>query len=142
MHDIRVGRRLTIPISELSFSYDRSPGPGGQNVNKLNTRVELRFDVRNSSSITELQRARIVERLGRMVSKEGIMRVRSSRFRTQFRNKQDCVDKFAARLAEALKPSQPQRRPTRPSRAELARRRQAKKRTSEKKRLRKRPNSE
>ena len=142
MDHIRINARLEIPVSELSFSFDRSPGPGGQNVNKLNTRVELCFNVRNSGSITEPQRVRIVEALGRRLSSEGLLRIRSSRYRTQLRNKQDCIDKLAAKLAEALKPPPAKRRETRPSRAELTRQREAKRRNSAKKRLRKRPDLE
>ena len=140
MDDIAITSRLTIPASEFRFSFDRSPGPGGQNVNKLNTRVELCFDVRNSRSLTEPQRARIVERLGRRLSNDGLLRIRSSRHRTQLRNKQDCIQKLAAKLAEVLKPPPAKRRPTQPSRAELTRRREAKRQNSAKKQLRKRPN--
>ena len=139
MDEIAITSRLAIPVSELRFSFDRSPGPGGQNVNKLNTRVELCFDVRNSRSLTEPQRARIVEGLGRRLSNEGLLRIRSSRHRTQPRNKQDCLEKLAAKLAEVLKPPPAKRRPTRPSRAELTRRREAKRQNSVKKKLRKRP---
>lgn len=139
MDDIAITSKLTIPLSELGFSFDRSPGPGGQNVNKLNTRVEVCFDVRNSRSITELQRARIVEGLGRRLSNDGLLRIRSSRHRTQLRNKQDCLEKLAAKLAEVLQPPPAKRKRTRPSRTEMTRRREAKRQKSATKRLRKRP---
>ena len=138
MDSIKVGS-LTINSSELRFSFDRSPGPGGQNVNKLNTRVEMRFDVLNSKSVPESARARIVEGLGRRVSKDGILIIRSSRYRSQLRNKQECIDKFAAKLGEIFKPPLAKRRVTRPSGAEMGRRRQANRRNSKKKKLRKRP---
>lgn len=138
MDDIQVGS-LTINSSELRFSFDRSPGPGGQNVNKLNTRVEMRFDVRNSRSIPESARARIVEGLGRRVSKDGILIIRSSRYRSQLRNRQECIDKLAAKLGAIFKPPLATRRATRPSGAEMARRRKANRRNSAKKKLRKRP---
>jgi len=134
-----ITRSLKIPLSELSFSFGRSPGPGGQNVNKLNTRAELRFDLKSSSSLSEDQRQRLMASLGSRLTRSGMLIVRSSRFRTQGRNKEDCLSKFAALLAEHLKPPPPKRRPTRPSRGAVARRLESKRRQAQKKALRRRP---
>jgi len=132
---------IRIPLSELRFSFARSPGPGGQHVNKVNTRVELRFDLAASSLPVEL-RQRALARLGARLNRAGQLVVASSRHRSQGRNRQDCVERFRALLAEALRPPGPRRRRTRPGRAAIARRREAKKHHSRKKSLRRRPDPE
>jgi len=132
---------LEIPSSELRFSFDRSPGPGGQNVNKLNTRAELRFDLRTSPSLSDDQRQRLTAGLASRLTREGVLIVRSSRFRTQNRNREDCLEKFTALLNHHLRPPPPKRRPRRPSRAAAARRMDTKKRQSQKKALRRRPSA-
>lgn len=133
---------LRIPLSELRFSFARSPGPGGQHVNKVNTRVEVRFDLAASPSLPEQLRRRALARLGGRLNRAGQLVVASSRHRSQSRNRQDCVERFRALLAEALRPPAPRRRRTRPGRAAIARRREAKKHQSRKKSLRKRPDPE
>ena len=133
---------LCIPLSELRFSFARSPGPGGQHVNKVNTRVEVRFDLAASPSLPEQLRRRALARLGGRLNRAGQLVVASSRHRSQSRNRQDCVERFRALLAEALRPPAPRRRRTRPGRAAIARRREAKKHHSRKKSLRKRPDPE
>lgn len=139
METLTINDSLEIPLSELRFSFDRSPGPGGQNVNKLNTRAELRFDLQTSSSLSDDQRQRLVAGLTSRLTQEGVLIVRSSRFRTQNRNREDCLEKFAALLAHHLRPPPPKRRLRRPSRAAAARRVDHKKRQSKKKALRRRP---
>ena len=136
---LRVTGRLQIPLSELRFSFDRSPGPGGQNVNKVNTRAELRFDVGASPSLSEGQRRHLRERLATRLVGGQVLVVRSSRYRSQGRNRQDCLDKLAALLAAALRPPPPKRRPTRPGRAAVARRLDQKRRQAGKKQNRRRP---
>ena len=136
---IDIGPHLSIPLSELRFSFDRSPGPGGQNVNKVNTRVELRFDVGASLTLTHSMRARISKGLAGRLNGEGELILRSSRFRSQSRNKTDCLEKFAALLAHALRPPPPRRRPSRPTFSSVARRLHRKKAHSQKKNLRTRP---
>jgi ribosome-associated protein len=136
---VRVNGNLQIPLSELRFSFDRSPGPGGQNVNKVNTRAEVRFDVDGSPSLSEGQRGLLRERLASRLVGDGTLIVRSSRHRSQGRNRQDCLDKLAGLLAEALRPPPPKRRPTRPGRAAVARRLDQKRRQAGKKQTRRRP---
>jgi ribosome-associated protein len=126
---VRVTASLTIPLSELQFRFSPSGGPGGQHANKVNTRVELRFDVAGSPSLGPRQRARLLDRLGPEV------RVVADDERSQIRNRQLAVQRFRQRMADALHVEKA-RRPTRPSRGEKERRLAAKRRLSERKRNR------
>ena len=99
---VRISEQLDIPDNELSFATSRSSGPGGQNVNKVSTRVTLLWDVAASSSISEEQRALVRERLAGRINKEGVLRVSSQRHRTQLANREAAVRKFAGLLAYAL----------------------------------------
>lgn len=139
MSVVFINTQLSIPLSELHFSFDRSPGPGGQNVNKLNTRAEVRFNLTTSVTLSSEQQQRLLQALSGRLTQEGLLLVRSSRYRTQLRNKEDCIDKFAALLAYHLRPPAPKRKSTRPGRAAKARRRVAKTQHSHKKNLRRRP---
>jgi ribosome-associated protein len=129
-------------LAELRFKFNRSSGPGGQNVNKLNTRAELQYNFAQSAVLSALQRQRIAEKLSARLNSEGLLIVHSERFRTQGRNREDCLDKLSALLAEAIKPPPPKRRKTKPGRAARARRLDGKKRHSEKKKSRRRPLSD
>ena len=139
MATLYVAPALEIPLSELRFKFSRSSGPGGQNVNKLNTRAELYFDFAHSGVLSQMQRQRIAEKLSARLSGRGELVVNSERFRTQGRNREDCLDKLAALLAEAIKPPPPKRKKTRPGRAAQARRLEGKKRHADKKKSRRRP---
>jgi ribosome-associated protein len=116
----------------LQFKFTPSGGPGGQHANKVNTRVELRFDVAGSSALGPRQRSRLLDRLGPEV------RVVADDERSQARNRQVAVDRFRQRMAAALHVDKP-RRPTKPSRGAKERRLEAKRHLSERKRNR-RPN--
>ena len=107
---------LAIPTVELRFRFSRSSGPGGQHVNRSETRVELLFDVARSPSLSDEQRARIAHRLAGYVDGEGIMHVVSSATRSQLENRADATARFQALLAAALRPRK-RRTPTRPSAA-------------------------
>lgn len=126
---VRVSPTLTIPRSELRYRFTPSGGPGGQHANKVSTRVELRFDVAGSPSLGPRQRARLLDRLGPEV------RVVADGERSQSRNRQVATERFAERVAGALRSAKP-RRPTRPSRAASERRLEQKRRVSERKRAR------
>ena len=102
---------VEIPEHELFFKTSRSGGPGGQNVNKVNTRITLLFDVANSPSLTASQRRLILAKLATRIDKNGVLRVVSQKFRTQKANRNAAVDKFRVLLAEALTPK-PVRRKT------------------------------
>lgn len=142
MNFVQISERLRIPMAELQFSFDRSSGPGGQHVNKVSTRVELRFEPASSSALTEDQRRRLCGSLHSRLTRGGSLVVRSSRYRSQARNRRDCLEKFALLLSEALRPPSPPRRRTRPNRAAVARRLHSKKLQSLKKSRRGRPGLE
>jgi ribosome-associated protein len=124
---IQITDELAIPDEELSFQTSRSGGPGGQNVNKLETRVTLRFDLAGSPSLTEEQRERLRERLATRITKAGELRVTSQKHRTQAANRDASVERFAELMKEALAEEAP-RRPTRMPKAAKRRRLQAKRR--------------
>lgn len=112
---------LAVPDAELAFAASRSGGPGGQNVNKVATKVTLTFDVASSPSLTDAQRSRILVRLVTRISKDGVLHVVSQRHRTQGANRTAALERFVELLREALAEEVP-RVPTRPSRAARQRR--------------------
>ena len=118
---------LKIPESELDFRFTRSSGPGGQNVNKVATRVELMFDVARSPSLEERQRARLRRILAGAIDTTGVLHLASQESRSQWKNRVDVVEKFIRMLTRALAPQQRRipTRPTRTSRKVRARRKQA-----------------
>ncbi len=126
---VRVSPSLAIPLAELHLRFSPSGGPGGQHANKVNTRVELRFDILGSPSLGPRQRARLLDRLGPE------LRLVVDDERSQLRNRQLAVDRFRQRMADALHVEKA-RRPTRPSRGATERRLAAKRHVSERKRNR------
>ncbi len=100
---IIINDRLAIPAGELEFRFSRSSGPGGQHVQRSDTRVELLFNVADSTSLSAEQRARIMARLGNHIDGEGVLRVVSSTTRSQLENREDAVKRFQALLAGALR---------------------------------------
>ena len=107
---IRINPDLSIPESEISFSFSRSSGPGGQNVNKLNTRATLWFDVAGSPSLNDGQREMILEKLPTRISREGILRVVSQKHRTQKMNRDAATERFAELLRDSLILKRPRRK--------------------------------
>lgn len=132
--------QVAIPLGELSFRYARSSGPGGQHVQRSETKVELLFDLANSPSLAEEQRALALLRLAGRVDGDGVLHLVSQAGRSQSDNRADVIERFRRLLASALRPARP-RRPTRPSRAERRRRLEAKRRRSETKQTRRPPAS-
>jgi len=132
---ILIAADLSIPDDEVAFVTSRSGGPGGQNVNKLETRVALRFDLAGSAALSEEQKARLRERIATRITKDGVLQVTSQRHRTQAANREAAVERFAELLRENLR-EEPPRKQTRPSRAAKARRLEAKRRQSNRKRER------
>lgn len=128
---------LAIPLAELDFRFSRSSGPGGQHVQRSDTRVELLFDVANSPSLTDDQRARIRARLAGYIDGEGVLRLVSSVTRSQLDNRADVTARFRAMLAAALHVRK-RRVPTRPSTAARERRITAKRERSQVKQTRRR----
>lgn len=126
MIDILPG--IAIPESELRFVASRASGPGGQNVNKVSSRITLLFDVAASPSLDDVQKAKIAERLATRISRDGVLQVSSQRHREQGMNRAAALERFAELLRDALTDA-PRRRKTRVPRA-------AKKRRVEEKRKR------
>jgi len=110
-----------IPEDELEFRFFRTGGPGGQNVNKVATALQMRFDVKNSPSLTEPVKARLMKLAGSRLTLDGIIQITAVRFRTQERNKADAIARLDEMVAEAsIRPVY--RVPTRPTRASKERR--------------------
>lgn len=135
---VRIHSKLSIPRSELSFRASRSGGPGGQHANTSDTRVELFFDLESSPSLGPRQRARLREKLASRLDQRGVLRLVSSRHRSQSANREEVVERFAELLRESLK-RPPDRKATRPTRASRERRREEKGRRSQRKRERRKP---
>jgi len=129
---------LAVPLTELRYEFSRSGGPGGQNVNKVNTKVGLRWNVEASEGLTELQKQRFLRRFGNRVNREGDLLVVSQEHRTQGRNRDECLEKLRAMLEEISRPPKTRKR-TKPSRGSHRRRLKAKRERSERKKLRKPP---
>ena len=129
---LAVTRSCAIPLDELTWTFTRSGGPGGQHANTADTRVEVRFDVAGSPSLGPRQRARLLERLGPVV------RAMAADTRSQARNRDLALDRLRSRLADGLHVDRP-RVATRPSRAAKAARVDTKRRRGEIKRMRGRP---
>jgi ribosome-associated protein len=127
-----VSPECRVAVSEITVRFSPSGGPGGQHANKASTRVELRFDIEGSPSLTEAQRARLVERVGSEV------RVVADDERSQLRNRALAMERLRRRLAAGLRVPR-RRRPTRPSGAARARRLDAKRRQGQRKRDRRPP---
>ncbi|TPE45432.1 alternative ribosome rescue aminoacyl-tRNA hydrolase ArfB [Pontibacter mangrovi] len=117
---------------ELQFQASRSGGAGGQNVNKVNTKVELRFQVENSELLTEEEKALVQEKLGSRINSEGYLQVVCQTERSQLQNKELCVARFYELLRQALT-RQKKRKATKPTRASVRRRLEGKKKQADKK---------
>jgi ribosome-associated protein len=138
---VRITESLDIPERELRFRYSRSSGPGGQNVNKVATKVTLLFDVLTTPSLSEEQRTRIREQLAKRISKDGILHLSSERHRTRGANQRAAVQRFVELIADALRERSPRKRFRVPD-GEKRRRRDAKRRRSRVKALRSRPSAD
>jgi ribosome-associated protein len=126
---------LAIDESEIEEKFIRATGPGGQNINKVATAVQLRFDVQHSPSLPEAVRARLLRLAAKRVTAEGILVIEAHQFRTQEENRQDARQRLVALLQKAAIAPKP-RRPTKPTAASQARRLDSKRRQSQRKRLR------
>ncbi len=137
---IRITDRTAVDEQSISFRFSRSAGPGGQNVNKVNTRVTLLFDVAKCEGLSDEQRRRILSRLSGRVSKEGLLRVVSQRHRTQKANRQAALERLVELLRGALSRRRVRKKTSVP-RAERERRLAEKKKRSLLKKQRRKPGS-
>ena len=132
---LEINESITIDENELQFDLVRASGPGGQNVNKVSTAVQLRFDVVNSPSLPDDVRNRLVRIAGNRMTNEGILIIEARQYRTQEQNRQDAIDRLVRLLRQAaLKPKQ--RKQTRPTAEAKRRRLISKRRRSELKKMR------
>lgn len=131
-----INHTITIEDWELIENFVHSAGPGGQNVNKVATSVQLRFDLKNSPSIPQHIKARAQKIAGRRVNKDGVLVLEASKHRSQERNRQDARDRLKALILQACKPPPPPRRATKPTRGAIERRLKAKANRSQVKKMR------
>ena len=135
---LKVNHRIQIPFTEFDFSFSRSGGPGGQNVNKVSTKVTLRWDVIRSKKLPDDVRKRFRAKYARRINKEGQLVMHSQRYRDQGRNVADVLEKLRGLLLEvATAPKK--RKPTKRTRGSNERRLQNKRKSSEKKQMRRKP---
>lgn len=132
---IQIAPFISISENELHFEYIRASGPGGQNVNKVATAVQLRFDVRASSSLSERVKSRLIHLAGRRITDDGNLLIEAKRYRTQDQNRAEALERLIRMIRSALiKPKA--RKKTKPSKASMEKRLKEKKRVGEIKRLR------
>lgn len=110
---LEINDNVSIPLTEIEISAIRSRGAGGQNVNKVSTAIHIRFDVRASSALSDNDKARVLRVRDQRISKEGVIVIKSQRFRSQDKNRSDALEKLAEMIRKALVEEKP-RKPTKP----------------------------
>jgi ribosome-associated protein len=132
---LQISPHLQIDERELDFDFIRSAGPGGQNVNKVATAVQLHFDILNSPALASDIKGRLIQLAGNRVNADGVLLIEAKRFRTQEQNREDAIHRFVELVRRALVPPKP-RKKTRPTAASKTKRLHEKKIKGEIKKLR------
>ncbi|MGH8400223.1 MAG: alternative ribosome rescue aminoacyl-tRNA hydrolase ArfB [Gammaproteobacteria bacterium] len=132
---LRITPRISLDESEIDFRFVRASGPGGQNVNKVATAAELRFDVAGNLSLPSAVKNRLYALAGNRISRDGVLVISAQRFRTQERNRADALERLTGLLQRAATPPK-KRIPTKPTKASKRRRLEGKRQLADKKRLR------
>lgn len=127
---LQITPAIAIDEREITITFVRASGPGGQNVNKVATAAELRFDAANSAALSDEVRGRLRALAGRRMTRDGVLRIDARRFRSQEQNRQDALDRLADLIRRAAQPVR-SRRPSKPSRASKERRLEGKRRRAE-----------
>ncbi|EME68867.1 putative Class I peptide chain release factor domain protein [Paramagnetospirillum caucaseum] len=133
---IHITHRISIDEKEIDESFVRSSGPGGQNVNKVETAVQLRFDARRSPSLPDDVSVRLQKLAGSRLTQDGVIIIIAQTHRSQERNRAEALDRLVEMIREAAKPPPPKRRPTKPTKGSKERRLESKGKRSETKKLR------
>jgi ribosome-associated protein len=132
---VAINPQTKISERELEINYIQASGPGGQNVNKVATAVQLRFDVRQTKALPEEVKSRLMKLAGKRMSQDGILVLEATRFRTQERNREDALERFRVLVEKAIEPPKT-RKKTKPSEASQEERLKEKKHRSDTKRMR------
>ncbi len=136
MGALKISTKISIPDTEFDLNFSRSSGPGGQNVNKVNSKVVMYWPIAESSALPQDVKDRFVAKFGHRLTQEQIVIITSDKYRDQKRNVEDCLEKLKEMLLEVLVPPK-KRRPTKPSKSSVQKRLSGKKADSDRKKMRK-----